>query len=110
MYAHVTVFDGPRSAELIAADEFAGRERLMPAIENDPALRDELVSMHVLRRPDGAELVIGITRTMAGLDRVREVITSTELLPGEDAALLPGPDRVEVYEVVESRQWATVSS
>ena len=25
---------------------------------------------------------------------------STELLPGEDPALLPGPDRVELYPVI----------
>ena len=26
---------------------------------------------------------------------------STQLLPGEDQALLPGPDRVELYPVLE---------
>ncbi len=26
---------------------------------------------------------------------------STELLPGEDPALLPGPDRIELYAVTE---------
>jgi hypothetical protein len=110
MYAQVTFFDGPRSAELVQANERAGRERITPAVEADPALRDELVSLHVLRGPDGAELVMGITRTRAGLDRVQEVLGATELLPGEDPALLPGPDRVEIYEVVETRDWTAVRS
>ena len=110
MYAQVTFFDGPRSAEVVEASERAGRERLTPAIEADPALRDELVSLHVLRQPGGAEIVVGITRTRAGLERIREVVRGTELLPGEDPALLPGPDRVEVYEVIESRDWTAVRS
>ena len=40
---------------------------------------------------------------MDALKRGFELISSTELLPGEDPALLPGPDRVEVYEVVDAR-------
>ena len=30
----------------------------------------------------------------------QKAIMSTELLPGEDPALLPGPDRVELYPVI----------
>jgi hypothetical protein len=36
-----------------------------------------------------------------GLDLVQELVMSSELLPGEDPALLPGPDRVDVYTVTE---------
>jgi hypothetical protein len=38
------------------------------------------------------------------------VIMSTELLPGEDPALLSEPDRVEVVEVVDFRVAAGQSS
>ena len=31
----------------------------------------------------------------------QKAIMSTELLPGEDRALLPGPDRIEFYPVLE---------
>ena len=30
------------------------------------------------------------------------MIMGTELLPGEDPALLPGPDRIERYQVVHT--------
>ena len=110
MYAQATYFEGPRSAELTAASDRAGRERITPAIENDPQMQQEMVELLVLRKADGAELVIGVCRTEAGINRAREVIMSTELLPGEDPALLPGPDRVEIYEVVEHRSYAPVPS
>ncbi len=100
MYAQVVYLDGPRSAELVAASERAGRERITPAILADRQLRAAHVATYVLRQPDGAELVLIITDTAEALDRGVEVIMNTELLPGEDAALLPGPDRVERYDVV----------
>ena len=42
-------------------------------------------------------------KTREAIDRAGEVIMGTELLPGEDPALLSDPDRVEVAEVVEFR-------
>lgn len=56
----------------------------------------------MLRRPDGGEVVVVVTNTEAELDRGVEVIMNTELLPGEDPALLPGPDRVERFTVVHA--------
>jgi hypothetical protein len=100
MYAQIIYFDGPRSPELIAAADRAGRERVTPAVLADPTLAAEHVATWVLRQPDGTELTIVITGTAAALDRGQEIIMSTELLPGEDPALLPGPDRIERYEVV----------
>ena len=105
MYAQLTYFDGPRSAEVSAASDHAGRDRLQPAIEADPQMQRELVSLLVLRKDDGGQVVIAVTQTEAGLARAREVITSTELLPDEDPALLSEPDRVEIYGVVESRTY-----
>lgn len=109
MYAQVTFFDGPRSPEVVAASEHAGRDRLQPAIENDPQMRDELISLLVLRRQDGAEMIVAVTRTEAGLTRAGEVIMGTELLPDEDPALLSEPDRVDIFQVVESRTYASTT-
>ena len=108
MHAQLTFFDGPRSPELVAAQERAGRDRIQPAVTSDPQLRDQLVSLLVLRRPDGGQVVVTVMQSEAALIRAQEVIMSTELLPGEDAALLPGPDRIEIYEVVQARTFATV--
>lgn len=102
MHAQLTYLDGPRSAELVAASERAGRERIKPAVLRDPQLRDELVAMYVLRQPDGGEVIVTVVRSEDALVRGRDVIMSTELLPGEDPALLPGPDRVEIYEVIDT--------
>lgn len=104
MYAQITYFDGPRSPELIAAADRAGRDRVMPAVLADPQLAAELVATYVLHQPDGSQAVILISTTTAALARTREVIMSTELLPGEDEALLPGPDRVEQYTVIHATE------
>jgi hypothetical protein len=107
MHARLSYFDGPRSPELVAASDRAGRDRIEPAISNDPQLRDQLVSLLVLRRPDGGQVVITVMRSEAALARAQDVIMSTELLPGEDPALLPGPDRSETYQVAHLRSWTT---
>jgi hypothetical protein len=102
MYAQAIWFDGPRSAEVVAAAERAGLERIEPAISADPELTADLVATIVMRRPDGGELVVTLTETDAAIDRARELIMGTELLPGEDPALLVDPDRIERYEVVHT--------
>ena len=104
MHAQLAFFEGPRSPELVAAMDRASVERIEPAILNDPFARSELIANYVLRQPDGGAVMVTITRTEAGLRRGQEVVMSTELLPGEDPALLPGPDRVEIYDVVQVSQ------
>ena len=100
MFAQLSYFDGPRSPELIAAAEFAERERIRPAILAATELQDDLVALYQLRRPDGGEVTVVIVGHEDTLDKARDVIMATALLPGEDPALLPGPDRHERYRVV----------
>ncbi|MGS0683931.1 hypothetical protein ACVBEQ_02040 [Nakamurella sp. GG22] len=102
MYAQLTYFDGPRTPELVAAADRAGRERIEPAIMARADLRDDLVAVYNLRRPDGGQITVVIAEHEQTLDETANVIMSTSLLPGEDAALLPGPDRVERYQVVHT--------
>ena len=102
MYAQLTYFDGPRSPELVAANDRADRERILPAMMAAPLMQAQLIANYTLRQPDGGQVVVTITSTAEALDRGGEIIMSTELLPGEDPLLLPGPDRVERYEVVDS--------
>jgi hypothetical protein len=103
MYARLTYFDGPRSPELIAAAERGSRDRIEPALAARPDIMDDLVAMYDLRQPDGGQLVVAIANHMETLDKAVEVINSTPLLPGEDVALLPGPDRVETYQVARTQ-------
>jgi hypothetical protein len=102
MYAQLTYFDGPRSPELVAASDRAIAERIQPAIEADPEMRGQLVATYVLRDADGGEVVVTIAQTEEALRHGQSVIMGTTLLPGEDPALLPGPDRVEIRPVVRS--------
>jgi hypothetical protein len=102
MYAQLTYFDGPRSPELIAAADRASRERIQPTMLADPQMRDQLVANYTLRQHDGSEVIVTIVETEDCLRRGQELVMGTDLLPGEDPMLLPGPDRVEVFEVVET--------
>ena len=100
MIAQIAYFDGPRSPEVAAASERAGRDRVIPAVSADPEIRAGHRGTFVLRQPDGAQLVLVLADSAATLDRGDAVISATPLLPGEDPALLTGPDRFERYEVV----------
>jgi len=51
MYAQLTYFDGPRTPEQLAAADFGGRERIVPAL----AKLGEPIRLYQLRRDDGAE-------------------------------------------------------
>ena len=100
MIAQIAYFDGPRSPEIVAASERAGQERIMPAVSADHEIRAGHRGTFVLRQPDGTQLVLVLADSASTLDRGQAIITATPLLPGEDPALLTGPDRVERYDVV----------
>ena len=96
MYAQLTYFDGPRSPEQLAAHDFAARERIVPVISE----LGHSYRVYVLRRDDGSQIVVSIADSEQALLDAQKAIMSTELLPGEDPALLPGPDRIELYPVI----------
>lgn len=102
MYARLTYFDGPRSPEMVKASDRAGHERILPALTAQPEVRAAHVATYILRQPDGSEVVVAIAETEEALNRAVETIMSTELLPGEDPALLTDPDRVETYAVAHA--------
>jgi hypothetical protein len=103
VFAQLTMFEGPRSPELVAASERAGRERIDPLLDAHPDLQDDLVARYVLSQPNGGSAVLVVSRTENALDKAIELIMTSELLPGEDPALLPGPTRVERYLVQDVR-------
>ena len=92
----VSWFDGPRSAVENEAARRAGDERIRPAVENVPGF----VMTYVLVRPeDSALVIVELATSTEVLDRMADAVFSTSLLPGEDPALLNGPDRVELYRL-----------
>jgi hypothetical protein len=94
-YARVLYFDGPRAPEQIAAADFAGRQRVWPAMRD----LDGVIGMYLLRRRDLGYLVITFATSVETLDAAGRAVMATDLLPGEDLALLPGPDRMEIHHV-----------
>lgn len=94
--AAVVEFDGPRDAVQVAADRRASRERVAPA-----ALQVEgALGAVVLRAADGAMVTVAFADSRASLEASSRAILSTPLLPGEDPALLGGPERWTACTVV----------
>jgi hypothetical protein len=95
-YAQITWFDGPRSAAVADATEFAGRERIAPITAGLPGLVQVLWG----RAQDNAQVAVVLATSVESLEEGARRILSSELLPGEDPALLTGPDRVDVCSVL----------
>ena len=94
-HARVLYFDAPRAPEQADAEEFAGRQRIWPTIRDMTGL----VGVWVLRGPQSATVVCTLATSLPALDAITRAVLAGELLPGEDAALLSGPDRVETHVV-----------
>ncbi len=94
-HARLLYFDGPRAPEQVAAADFGGRQRIWPAIRD----LDGLVSVYLLRASDLGYVVITFATSVETLDAAARAVMATDLLPGEDRALLPGPDRIEIHHV-----------
>jgi hypothetical protein len=94
-YARLVYFDGPRAPEQIAAEDLAGRQRIWPAIHG----LSGLVGIYILRGRDLSSVVVTLATSVETLDAAQRAVMATELTPGEDPALLPGPDRVEIHRV-----------
>lgn len=99
MFVQITTFDGPRGHDLVEASERAGRDRIAPLIEANPSLREGLIGGFRALAADGAECFVALARDSESLDLLGQVVMTSELLPGEDPALLPGPDGFARYEV-----------
>ena len=97
-YAQLTWFDGPRGAEQSAAELRAGRERIWPAVRDVEGVG----ASYTLIAEDRSLVVVGFGASTATIEAVQEAIMATELLPGEDPALLPGADRVDLHRVLHA--------
>jgi hypothetical protein len=96
-HARLLYFDGPRAPEQVAAEDRGGRDRLWPATRN----LEGLVGLYVLRAPDSGAVIITLATSVAAIDAAQRAVMSTQLLPGEDPALLGGPDGVEIHQVAD---------
>ncbi|MEP6798530.1 MAG: hypothetical protein ABI890_10295 [Lapillicoccus sp.] len=94
-FVQLTRFEGPRSAEWVEAEERATRERVWPAVQGVPGF----VAAFRCRAVDGDTLSIVLATSVEALQEGGRRIRATELLPGEDPAMLTGPDRVEILQL-----------
>jgi hypothetical protein len=94
-HARLLYFDGPRTPEQVAAADFGGRKRIWPAIRELCGL----VSVYLLRGSDLGWIVVTLATSVDTLEAAQSAVMAADLLPGEDRALLPGPDRIEIHNV-----------
>lgn len=94
--ASVVTFAGPVSEAVDEAGRRAARDRIAPAMR-DHAGGVRLLSLWQpeLRR----QVLITLATSVEALEEAGRKINSLPLLPGEDVALLPGPDHVEMFRV-----------
>lgn len=97
MHVQIMLWEGPRSAAAVEASARAGRERIAPLIDAHPELRERLLGGFRAVGSDGVELVVELARDEAALDELGRLVMTSELVPGEDPALLRGPDRIQRY-------------
>lgn len=97
-FATVVEFHGPRTPEWVAAESRASHDRIHPATQDVPGY----VGTLRLIRDDGGVLTLSLAETAEALQEAMERIMATELLPGEDPALLTGPDRTSFSVVVRA--------
>jgi hypothetical protein len=93
-------FDGPLSPARLDAARFAGNERIAPVLRTLPGLVRVLVLWHPTER---RMVVLHLATSAEALAAVGEAVMSSKLLPGEDAELLPGPDRITMPRVAAYR-------
>lgn len=97
-FMQVVAFDGPRSPQWVAAEQFAATHRLWPATRDVPGI----VWVLRLRAADNATTIVLLAETADAIDAGIRAIMSTDLLPGEDPSLLTGPDRIGVHRLMHA--------
>jgi hypothetical protein len=100
--AVVLWFDGPIAEPMLDAARYAGEHRIAPAIRATPGTVHGWALLDPARR---AACVINLVTSVDALDALGHTVNNTGLLPGEDPALLVGPDRVETYRVLSTREY-----
>ncbi|MGY1809947.1 hypothetical protein ACI8AF_21480 [Blastococcus sp. SYSU D00669] len=98
LFAQLTWVNGTGDPAVARAAEFGGRERINPAIRDV----EGLVGGLVLESADHRIVVLGTATSLEAHTEVQDRIARTPLLPGEDPALLPGADRLELGRVVRA--------
>jgi len=106
LFAMLTWVNGTGDPAVARAAERGGRERIHPVVRDV----DGLVCVLVFRSADDRIFVVGMATGLETHTEVQARIERTPLLPGEDRALLPGADRVELGRILRADVPAEVRS
>lgn len=96
LFAQLIWLNGDGDPAKADAAERGGRDRIWPAVREI----DGIVDSFALRSTDDRIVVVGLATGRETHQEVQRAVMSTELLPDEDPALLPGTDRVEQARVL----------
>jgi hypothetical protein len=106
MFAQVTWLNGDGDRARADAAEHGGRHRIWPAVREI----EGIVEVLALRSEDDRIVVVGMATGRETHDEVQRTIMATPLLPDEDRAQLPGPDRVDLVRVLAAELPTAVRS
>ena len=106
LFAQLTWVNGSGDPAVAAAAERGGRERIHPAVRDV----EGLVGVLVFRSADDRIVVVAMATGSETHTEIQARIMRAPLLPGEDPALLPGPDRVEIGRILRADVPAEVRS
>ena len=96
LFAQVTWLNGDGDPTRADAAERGGRDRIWPAVREI----ESIVDTFALRSADDRLVIVGLATGRETYEQVERAIMSTELLPSEDPALLPGHDRIDQARVL----------
>lgn len=106
LFAQVTWLNGDGDPVRADAAERGGLDRIWPAVREV----EGIVAVFALRSTDHRIVVVALTTATETHDEVRDAIFATELLPGEDPALLRDPDRITLARVLRAELPTAVRS
>ena len=98
LFGQIGWINGAGDPAVADAAERGGRERITPAIQDV----EGLVGALAFRSADHRIVVVGLATGLETHTEAIDRIEHTDLLPGEDPALLPGPDRAELGRVLRA--------
>lgn len=96
LFAQMTRLNDAGDPAVATAVKRGGQERVEPAVRDI----DGFVASLVLETADHRIVVIALATALETFDAAERAIMATELLPGEDPALLPGPDHIDRARVL----------
>ncbi len=97
--ANLMVFDGPISPVGREAHDRAWTGRLRPVFAQLPGTVGTVGLWDAERR---SMAVLVLTTSLDAMEALGKAVFSTQLLPDEDPALLPGPDRSDIHLVTNA--------